>query len=166
MFGAPSLEDLTQQFNADTSTKSSSIALKNIFKSIVLSKTFNAHQANRETCYDRRVGDTTENATPCKVAAVLAKNCVKCHGSTDDSGHLDLSHWKSHAGSSFGFPHLGENGKAIDPKITFQSMLDRLGASDPELRMPYRMDMPSQERETLYHWLNAQLNKSREMGEP
>jgi len=152
------LNYLTDAFNEDTLTVGSSRGLKNVFKNIVLGKAFGTQNADHDTCYDRKPGyfsDGTE--APCKVSSILAQNCVKCHASTDDSGNLDLSHWQKLPDGSYGFPHLDGNGDLMPAAKTFQMMIDRISSTDSEARMPYRSDMPSQDRQQLFNWLNQAI---------
>jgi len=150
------LDFLTNEFNADTVTSGSAIALKNVFKSIVLGKAFSTPNADHDTCYDRKPGHLDSGTeAPCKVSSILAQNCVKCHMSTDDSGNLDLAHWQKLPDGNYGFPHLDDSGVAIPAAKTFQMMIDRIGSTDPESRMPYLSDMASQDRQQLFQWLNG-----------
>ncbi len=155
------LDYLTAQFNQVAATKGSSAALKNTFRSIVLGQTFGTLNANRDACNDLRPGTPLSNhGVPCKVASILNNNCVKCHGSTDDHGSLDLSHWEKTPDGLYGFPHLARDGSAIGAKKTFQTVIDRISSTDPDLRMPYLTDMPSQDRQLIFTWLNQILNEA------
>jgi hypothetical protein len=149
------LDYLAEQFERVNAAQGSVAALKNSFKTIVLGRAFSTQNANRDTCYDLRPGAAPSNGVPCKVASILQQNCVQCHSSTSRAGHLDLSHWQG-SGANAGFPHL-RGGIQAPNTVTFQTMLNRISSTDPDERMPYLSDMPSQDRQQLYSWLNGLL---------
>jgi hypothetical protein len=150
------LDYLTEQFNQDIELRgSSAIALKNAFARIVLGPGFSTPNTDHGTCYDRRPGYTPTGGVPCQVSSIINKSCVSCHSSTGGAGGLDLAHWET----SGGFPHVDSHGVAIPHPQTFQMIVDRLNSTDPDMRMPYLMDMPTTDRQQLYLWANLWANQ-------
>lgn len=152
------LDYLTDIFNKVTATSGSIAGLKTIFKTVALGHAFSTQNADHDTCYDLRANATpSTNGVPCKVSSILAQNCVKCHSSVEGQSHLDLSRWQKFVNGSYGFPHT-RAGADVLPSKTFLSIMDHLNTTDPDERMPYLSDMPSQDRQTLYTWVNGMLS--------
>jgi len=152
------LDYLTDQFNQDIAMQGSSgVALKNAFARIVLGPGFSTPNIDRNTCYDHKPGYVPSGGVPCQVSSILNKSCVGCHSSTQDSGGLDLAHWEASKGDAGGFPHVNGHGKPISHAATFQMILDRLNATNPDVRMPYLKDMLTADRQQLYLWANGML---------
>ncbi len=150
------LDELTRKFEEEAAVDSSA-AMKNAIVRIVQSNAYRQADADPRQCYDFAPGAKREQAPPCGVAYILEKNCARCHSATGEkSGGLDLTRWVAAAGIP-AFPHVGRDGKPVAPKETLARMLDRLSTSDPALRMPKQMAMPSQERQALYLWVEQEL---------
>ncbi len=158
-------EQLSSKFSQDSTNENSGYALKQLLKSIVLSKGFAQVDTQPGVCYDYPDGYDPTDRPPCAVAAILEKNCATCHKSVESMGHLDLRHWQqftdADSGKSvWGFPHVDATGKQISPADTFQLMIQRISSSDPELRMPKKRTMDAGQREDLFLWLQEQFAAS------
>lgn len=148
------LDYLTEQFTEAAKINSSG-AFKKTVAAIVLSNSFSNRHLDSTQCYDHRPGAPITNSAPCRVASILEKNCVHCHGNTEKKPFLDLHHWSA----GIGFPHLdGPKGQQISLNKTYQQILDRISNTDPDQRMPYMREMPSTERQELYKWVDSQLS--------
>ena len=103
-------------------------------------------------------GAKRDGAPPCDVAYILDKNCAQCHSGAEPSGRLNLTRWTTANGSMApSFPHRGADGKTVGAHETFARLVERLSTSDPALRMPKQMAMPSQERQALFLWAQEEL---------
>lgn len=147
------LDYLTTQFNQAEATSGSAVALKGVFKTVVLGNAYSTLHADKNQCYDRKPGYIpSAHELPCQVSSILRNSCVQCHSSTGGRGGLDLSHWQTFADGSSGFPHIDLNGAIVPPQTTLREILDRLNTTDPQSRMPYLSDMPSEDRQALDEW--------------
>lgn len=149
---------LLKQMN-ETAKTDPSLAIKQVFADVVTSKAFATREKNNNICYDFATGTKTEQRAPCRIAAILERNCTSCHNTNSRQGGLDLSTWKQLADQKPGFPHQ-QGGKELTSKQTFQEMADRINASDASIRMPLMKTMPAAEREELYLWLQKELAKN------
>ena len=152
------LDELTQnyQLKADAHPKE---AIKDLFKTLAMSKTFRASFADSSRCYDFGKDVDPNSRLPCQIAYVVEKNCVFCHTRADSAGALNLSVWGEVMPGKFGFRHLDENGKQRDPLQTFHIMSERLQSTDPNKRMPKKKFISDQDRDALYVWLQNQGNE-------
>ena len=149
------LDELTREFEQEAA-ENSSTAMKNAIVRIVLSNTYRQLDADPRQCYDHAAGAKTENAPPCRVAFILQKNCAGCHAGPDSSGGLDLTSWiPAPDGKHRTFPHRGPDGRQIVAHETLSRIAERLSATDPAIRMPRHMVMPSQERQELFLWVQV-----------
>jgi hypothetical protein len=151
------LDYLTERFTAETNEQGSGPALKNAAARIVLSSAFSTPDADPATCYDRRPGQDRSSGAPCRVAWVLAKDCVRCHSSAKDRGGLDLSKWQPLPDGSTGFPHFDKAGALVSGRKTIEQLLERVSSPDPSRRMPPKGEMDAYERQALYLWANSEL---------
>ncbi len=151
------LEDLTNKFSGLYAT-SPAAAFKETVSSLVLSKTFRTPDPASEECYDYGPNSQSGERPPCKVAAILQKNCASCHQGTGASGRLDLTRWVSTSGLEKSFPHLSPSGTPIPRAQSFQLILDRLTSLDPDLRMPLSQEIPVADRDALFLWFNSALD--------
>lgn len=133
-------------------------AVKNLFKTIALSKTFIEEDRLPNECYDLKPGVDTTSRPPCEVAFIIEQNCKSCHQSTFGANSLDLSKWTKLQDGTFGFEHFNESTFQQHPsQHTFQTMLDRITTTDPKKRMPQGQDMDPTYRQILYKWLNEKV---------
>lgn len=131
-------------------------AMQNLFKRLVLSKTFTKTNANTSECYDLKNGTDTANRPPCQIAHILETNCVKCHSSATGKTSLDLSKWIVTADGTMGFAHIDKTtGLQKTSKQTFSTMLNRITSSYEFDRMPPG-DMNPVYRQILFQWLSQQ----------
>lgn len=142
----------------ETAKTDPNLAIKQVFADVVTSKAYTMREKNNNTCYDFTSDTKVDQRAPCRIAAILERNCTSCHNTNSRQGGLDLSSWKIQSDQKPGFPHKrGE--KDINSQDTFQDMADRLNATDPSLRMPLMKTMPAAEREELYLWLQKEITK-------
>ena len=151
-------EYLTSIFAREAQT-SSTKALKEVTKQILLSRSFREPDPVAANCYDFPPGYDPAGKPPCQVAHVVKKNCVTCHQSVANFPYLDLSTWKQMPDGSYNFPHQTKTGEAIPTKVTFGRILERLTTEDVKKRMPLRRHMDALERETLFRWTNEILTQ-------
>jgi hypothetical protein len=153
------LDELTLSFEKDAK-ENASVAFKNAVVRVLKSKTFETRNPDPEQCYDYAPQTKTENRPPCRIAYILEKNCVQCHGGSDGLNTLDLSKWiASSGGSGHSFEHLDSKGFRIPRRKTFQQIASRLSSSDPQFRMPKNKPMSSQERQELFLWVQKELSR-------
>lgn len=150
------IESMSKEF---TTAKNSSQALKNIIKSLTLSKTYSMSDADPNQCYDT-VNQSGASGVPCQVASLVEANCATCHSNRWAAKGLDLTKWVDLGDQGSGFYHV-KNHKQVKPKETFKLMIDRINSSDPSFRMPLGMHMSPNERAKLYRWLLKQLGESK-----
>ena len=148
------LEYLATRFIEESKTNSS-LALKDLFYSLVTSETFLNPDPNAKNCYDFAPGQDPKGRPPCVVAHLFEKNCATCHSSQSPKGGLDLTKWIFVNGGQT-FPHTNRKGKQHSKSETLASILDRLTSSDEEARMPYKKYMPTEELQTLVKWVEAE----------
>jgi hypothetical protein len=144
----------------ETAKVSPVLALKGVFADMATSRAFSARKRDNNLCYDLPAGATEAERAPCRIAAIIEKNCVSCHSATNKQGGLNLASWQRLANGDFGFSQI-KNGQEVAPSVLFKSMFDRLGSADPALRMPLMKTMLDPERQELYLWLdkNSQIKK-------
>ena len=135
---------------------------KNLIKTLVKSRTYQAKDPDPEACYDYPDGIDPTQRPPCRVAALLERNCANCHRGSGAAGGLDLMSWTDVQGVKT-FSHKDANGQPQSPKLTFQSLLDRMTASDPNRRMPLLKHISTADRDTLYLWFNERLTNMEKM---
>jgi hypothetical protein len=152
------LDYLTKEFSC-VAEKNSSQAFKRTVKRLVLSRSFNEKNLQPQQCYDYPPNYDPQGAPPCKVAALLQKNCVKCHKSTSGDGRLDLSKWIKSSSSEWNFPHVDRFGAQKTKRQTLSKMAELLSATDEDQRMPKDTYMHPLERESLYLWLQGELKQ-------
>lgn len=144
---------VVQRMNEAAKT-SSKDAIKSVFADMVTSRAFLARERNNNVCYDLPEGVSPKNRAPCRVAAILERQCTSCHSASSSQGGLDLSTWKTQGGVS-GFVHT-RGGFAVAASETFKAISERLNDTDPNRRMPLMKTMPATEREELFLWLQKQ----------
>jgi len=145
------LNHLSDEFE-ETAKKNSNQAMKKIWTQLLVSKTFSEPDRQTDQCYDYAPGESPAGKPPCRVAYLLQKNCVQCHGSTNSFGRLDLSKWIKLDSGKMSFPHLDKNGKQKAQKQTMDAILYRLTVGNSDLRMPLKMYMDNGDREQLVLW--------------
>ena len=151
------LDELTRRFEQEAA-QNSSTAMRNAIVRIVLSNTYHQIDADPRQCYDHAAGAQIENAPPCRVAFILRKNCAGCHAGPDGNAGLDLTSWiPAPDGKRRTFPHRGRDRQQIAPHETLSRIAERLSSTNPEVRMPRLMVMPSQERQELFLWVQEEL---------
>jgi hypothetical protein len=149
------LEELTDQFNAQSKTNSA-LAFKSVISRLLTNRTFDELNPDPNECYDTRTG-STPTQIPCQVAHLLDTQCSSCHDSQSAAGGLDLSQMIKTNEGKLTFIHKDSSGKQISPKETFGSILNRLSTTDPQLRMPKGTDFSVTDRATLYRWTSEML---------
>ena len=152
LFDPGYLEELTRGFTSRLAQNSSE-AVRWTIEQLVLSQTFSQRDPHPERCYDLPSGTNPQDRPPCRVAAILQKNCVNCHRSTSGSGRIDLSRWDQKTRT---FPHHNAQGQQIDRPLTLQTLIDVLSTSDPQRAMPLGIHMPAQDREALFLWVQSE----------
>jgi hypothetical protein len=158
------LDELTQTF-AEEAAHNSSLAMKNAIVRIATSNAYHQVNADPQQCYDHVPGARLDNAPPCRVASILQKNCVQCHGGSDPVARLDLSAWvPAPDGKSRTFPHFDAGHRQIAPQETLGRLAERLSSTDPAVRMPKDRAMPDQERQELFLWAQGLLARSPKTG--
>lgn len=152
------LDHLTQEFDKEAKA-SSAAAMKNAIVRVVTSRSFRERDADPKQCYDQAPGAKPEDAPPCRVAALLQKNCGSCHNdSFAGDGQLDLTRWVATPdGKARGFPHLDDTMTQRSAQATLTRMLERLSSRDPKVRMPKDRIMTSQDRQDLFVWAQQEL---------
>ncbi|MCX6124884.1 MAG: hypothetical protein NTV34_09075, partial [Proteobacteria bacterium] len=113
---------------------------------------FMTKERNNNICYDLPAGVSGKNRAPCRVAAILERNCTSCHSAASPQGGLDLSTWSAQSNGDFGFVHH-RGSQNVPAKETLASIIARLSDQDPAKRMPLMKSMPADEREELFLWL-------------
>ncbi|NJM55601.1 MAG: hypothetical protein HC841_06530, partial [Verrucomicrobiae bacterium] len=94
-----------------------------------------------------------------EIKPLLAAQCVKCHGTSQQKGGLRLDH---RAGVLQG----GDSGPAITPGEPEKSRLARaLSWDDPELQMPPKNRLPDAEIAVLTDWIRRGAPDPREATE-
>lgn len=149
--------DIVARMN-ETAKTDPNLAIKQVFASIATSKAFTARERNNNVCYDFTATAKPAERAPCRIAAILERNCTSCHNSNSRQGGLDLSTWKVLGDQKPGFPHKSGD-KELTSRETFQEIINRLNSSDPGVRMPLMKTMPAPEREELFLWLQKELDK-------
>jgi hypothetical protein len=134
----------------------SGAAFKQVFKSLVLSKTFSVHNPEQGTCYDVPADAPAERA-PCAIAHVVSSQCAGCHDSTAGFGHLDFTKWVDVGGGVYSWPHLGEDGAQLPRAESLERIKDRITNPNLTLRMPKARAMPAEDFTTLRDWLTTNL---------
>ena len=152
------LDELTNRFTADAKVNSS-LAMKNAITSVVKSKAFMQRNRDPSVCYDLARGEAPGGKPPCRVDAILERNCSQCHDSAyGGEGNLDLTRWiPQAAGAAPSFPHFDSNMKQMSQAETLRMIAERLASSDARKRMPKNKAMTSQDRQELYLWAEQQL---------
>ncbi len=151
------LDTLTAAFTVEAETNSS-LAFKNALVRVLQSQAFKTRDPEPGRCYDMVASSQAANGPPCKVAALLTRNCGQCHGSAREKyGGLDLLSWiesKDAAGKTRGaFHHIGPDGQQVPARETLTRITERLSTNDPARRMPLAKVMSGQERQELFTWL-------------
>jgi hypothetical protein len=129
-----------------------------VIKQLLLGGTFSKNDPMADECYDHAPGYIPENSPPCKVAFVLQKNCATCHSPASMKGRLDLTSWVKYGENQYTFPHFNRAGEQVSPQRTFQSILDRITSSDPEVRMPLDKYMSATDREAIFLWARERVS--------
>lgn len=149
------LEYLTQNFTINLSQQTSNdpnAAFKSLWKSILKSKSFKEKNRSTNKCYDYSPLENSEKSLPCEVSSIVENRCLKCHSDTSAKGGLSMQKLILLADGKKAFQHLDSKGVQLSKSESFSRILNRLGESDPDLRMPLRMEIPNQERQILFLW--------------
>jgi hypothetical protein len=136
------LDYLTEELVRGATAKSSQ-AFKRVVSLIVRSESYSNPYRDSDQCYDHRPGYVATTRAPCRVASILNRRCISCHGSDSPAGGLDLVSLSQ-----------------ASPTKVYSSIMDRLSTADPAKRMPYLTEMPATETQLLYSWANEQLERS------
>jgi len=160
------LHHITEQFDAESKVNSSE-AFKNAVVRILQSQSYNKPHLDPNKCYDYAPGARAENSPPCRVAFILRRNCIKCHDNAYDMAtNLDLSAWvMSPDGKNHTFPHLNDMYQQRPVLESLTVIAERLSTSNPDLRMPRRATMESQERQELYLWIQGEIARIQRGGQ-
>ncbi len=151
------LDALTKSFTQDAAANSST-AFKNAMLRLLTSQTFETRNPDPRQCYDHSSKTAAGQRPPCRVAYILEKNCVQCHGENDGLNTLLLNKWiDAPSGKGKTFEHLDSKDNQLPATETLEQMANRLSSSDPKVRMPKNKPMSSQERQELYLWVQKQL---------
>lgn len=150
------IEDISHRFHSQSEVQSA-MAIKDLFRTVVLSKTFAQDDRDPQTCYD--LDPAAQSTLPCGIRFVVEKNCTQCHDSSMSFSGLDMTTWKEVSPGEFAFHHEDENGNLLSRTDSFNQIIDRITTNDPKLRMPKKMHMDAAHREQLFLWLNKELQK-------
>jgi hypothetical protein len=154
------LDSLTQRFTS-TAARNSTVAVKELVASLILSRAFVESDREPGACYDSTPGNAQPDAPPCRASHLLAKNCSSCHGSSNPDGGLDLSRWVRGPDARMTFPHTVRH-QQVPRNATLRRMADRLNDPDPRRRMPRDRYMSPLERQELFKWVRQTLDGSSE----
>ena len=154
------LDYLSERFTQTAHCQDSSLAFKNLVKEVTLSSSFVTRDPVADQCYDFPPGYDPKDAAPCKVNAILARNCTKCHSPSSDESDLDLTHWIRQTDGHMDFKHLDDSGKQYSQKETLEMMQERLQTTNVKKRMPKNHYMNPIEREALFNWTVEILRSS------
>lgn len=133
---------------------------KGVVKSLVTSNTFKQADPVAGKCYDFESDDDAsgDERAPCEIAHIVKKRCAGCHTDAEDLG-VDFTTWKKLDDGTYGFVHLNENRDAqITRQASLKMILDRITSTDPSYRMPQGGSMSELEKQTLYKWLDREIN--------
>lgn len=148
---------VVKEFTCTAQKVNSGEAFKRALTRILMSKTFSERNPESDRCYDFAPGGGAGAAAPpCRVAAVLQKNCVTCHDSTSSSGRLNLANWIEVNGEMT-FPHVNRKGEQKTKGQTFARIAELLSTTDDDERMPKNRFMHPLEREKLFLWVQENL---------
>lgn len=147
------LDHLATQYTQRAATDAGA-AFKETVKALVLSKSFQTKDPASERCYDYAPGVVAEKRPPCKVAFLLQKHCASCHTGVGAAGGLDLSAWEEQPDGHYGFPQAG-----VERRESLKRIQDRLGITDPNLRMPLARFMEDGDRDAIFRWVDGQLKQ-------
>ena len=132
-------------------------AFKQVFKSLVLSKTFGLHNPQKGECYDVPE-DAPPNRAPCAIASAVANDCARCHDSVDGPGHLSFNDWIDLGGGVHSWAHQDDAGNQLSQKESLSRILARITSSDPAVRMPLFRSMPQEDFVNFKSWLTTTLD--------
>jgi len=151
------LNHLSTQFEAEAKVNSSQ-AFKNAVERLVLSQSFKQMNPDPEQCYDFGPTGRPHNAPPCRVDFILRENCTQCHDTNNPRKGLDLTQWVlAPDGVHMTFKHVDGAGNQLPHGESLQRIADRLSTNDPNLRMPRNKHMTSQDRQTLYLFVQEKM---------
>jgi len=154
------LDHLTKQFEAETA-RSSSSAMKNAIVRVLLSKAYDEPDADPKRCYDLAPGETNRTGPPCRVAAILNKNCSQCHSTgaaQENAARFDVGAWiLAPGGKERAFRHVDASSVQLTAQESLSRLIERLSTHDQSQRMPKGRVMPSDERQELFLWAQEEL---------
>ena len=153
------IESLAGTMSNDNPSAVTGSQIKNLFKQLVISKTFSIDDPDKGQCYDFAPG-AGPSGLPCAVAFSVNKSCANggCHKGAGAAKHLDLSQWIQTADGGHTFVHKDQAGVQIAKSVTFQKILDRLSTTDDDVRMPLGQDMDNVERAALFQWATEEAS--------
>lgn len=140
----------------EMSKSNPSLAFKGVFADVVSGNTYRVRDRNSAMCYDVPQGVDPATRAPCRIATLLDRHCVSCHSKASPLGGLDLSSWVNRSDGLSGFVHKTSSDEP-STKESVQTIIDRLTSSDDNMRMPYKKDMPDEERNELVAWAQKYL---------
>jgi hypothetical protein len=149
-------EQLSARF-IEESRRDSVGALKLAIRRILLSRAFSEPDPVPGRCYDLPGGASPQDAPPCQVAFVLARNCASCHGGGYPMAGLDLTRWIPLPDGTRGFAHVDAGGRQLPRQVTLERIVDRLTTLDEERRMPWKRHIDGADREAIYVWAKQGL---------
>lgn len=153
------LEQLTRQFETEAATDSAA-ALKNTVVRILQSAAFHAPNADPKRCYDLAPGEEVGEGPPCRVAAILRRNCEQCHNAAGEDGaeRLDLGSWIVGPDKNRTFRHVDTGALQLTAQESLGRLIDRLSSHDQKVRMPKGRVMPNNDRQELFLWAQQELS--------
>jgi hypothetical protein len=156
------LDYLSRNFITEAQVNSS-VAIRNLFKRLVLSNTFAQKIKKPDVCYDSAPGPkeyqefNVNKSPPCQIAHLFQKNCGSCHKSDFGPGNLNLTNWIQNAQGEYFFAHFDDQGKSLSKSESIDRLIDRISSNDDELTMPpISHHISSIERAEMYKWLIKQ----------
>jgi hypothetical protein len=154
------VNSLAQKFEEAAKSQdqgASSLAFKEITKTLLLSQTFVKADPEKDQCYDFAPGNQA-SSLPCEISFLMKKNCTQCHSATGAAGGLDFTSWKAQANGETNFKHLGRDGIQQAKKVTFEKLLESLSTADEAKLMPLSKFMSPNERAQIFKWVNREAS--------
>lgn len=154
-------ENFQKAAASDAPPGASSVAFKQVMKSLVLSKSFSTRDPELGQCYDFAPGAKT-SSLPCAVASIIERNCSVCHKGEGAPAGLDLSSWTQQSDGHLSFTHHDlATGLSFSKAETLSRMKDRLTSSDPKRQMPFMQQMDPVDRANLFKWIESELAEAK-----
>ncbi|MCX6128278.1 MAG: hypothetical protein NTX25_04340 [Proteobacteria bacterium] len=154
-------ENFQKAAASDAPPGASSVAFKQVMKSLVLSKSFSTRDPELGQCYDFAPG-AKASSLPCAVASIIERNCSVCHKGEGAPAGLDLSSWTQQSDGHLSFTHHDlATGLSFSKAETLSRMKDRLTSSDPKRQMPFMQQMDPVDRANLFKWIESELAEAK-----